>query len=42
MLVFPQYAIEIVNDDSEASVFLDVTINLIKDLTKKYSIDCHS
>lgn len=35
----PQYAIEIVNDNSEASVFLDVTIDLIKDLTKEFSID---
>lgn len=35
----PQYATEIVNDASEATIFLDVTIDLIKDLAKEFRID---
>ncbi|WP_200814374.1 hypothetical protein [Parabacteroides sp. Marseille-P3160] len=35
----PQYEVQIVNDNSEATVHLDMTIDLIKDLMKEYSID---
>lgn len=35
----PQYSTQIVNDNSEASEYLDVTVNLINSLTTQYSID---
>lgn len=35
----PQYEVQIVNDNSEATGHLDMTIDLIKDLMKEYSID---
>ncbi len=35
----PQYATQIVNDDSEASPYLEVTLNLIRELIEEYSID---
>ncbi|MCC8173288.1 MAG: hypothetical protein LIO65_02530, partial [Odoribacter sp.] len=35
----PQYSTQIVNDDSEASEYLDITINLIKELMHEYNID---
>ena len=35
----PQYATQIVNDKSEASSFLDVTVELLKGLCNTYSID---
>lgn len=35
----PLFPTQTVNDKSEVSGYLDVTVNLIKDLTQKYSID---
>lgn len=35
----PQYSTPIVNDNSEASSFLDTTIDLVNDLAGRYSVD---
>lgn len=35
----PQYATQIVNDNSEACEYLDITVNLVHQLTKDYSIN---
>lgn len=35
----PQYSTQVVNDNSEASSFLDTTVNLVNWLTSQYNID---
>ena len=35
----PQYSTQIVNDNSEASEYLDITVDLVKTLANQYSID---